>query len=153
MVEVCDKAYVISGACLSKIDIFNLCASTASIIGLIISVFLLFEAKEIRRLFLQKARLPEIIEDLQQSYLDLSKNLQSKNLEECYKTLKNSTPLIKGLKEKLPKRNNLSKEIKYYEDNFPSEANADIKEYWECSVALSTLIVSLQEIDKDSKWG
>lgn len=151
--EAC-SAHVFFGVCFSNMDIFNIIVGIASLIGLVISIFVLSDTKKIREFFLHKARLPELFTDLQNSYNELDNFLKTNSIDKCHKVIMNTKPIISSLEQKGKYINNVKSYIDEYKlaiDCISSSSSTD--EYWDCATKLSTLIVSLKQMDKDLKWG
>jgi hypothetical protein len=133
----------------------------SSIVGLIITIWLLIVAKGIRKSFLRKARVPQITEQLFKLLLELDTNLKNweteqkdaiKNLAICKGLLENLKPKLDNDEEKNCK-NMISKlTIKKY--MFLNGNLSDIKEdfAWDLYNELNTLTTKLMQLDKDSKW-
>ncbi|GLP99115.1 hypothetical protein GCM10007891_09690 [Methylophaga thalassica] len=139
----------------------NKLGSLSSILGLIVTLFLLYEARKIRNSFLRRARLPEVNRELSKSTSLLSENLKKWNSDknpslETFSTIK---ALLENIREKLPsdeKRkideylSNLHPKKFWIINNPLSELTED--EAWSRYTELSGLVTSLQQLAKDSKW-
>lgn len=84
-------------------------ASISSLIGLIITIFVLYEAKKISQFYLMRVRLPEIINDLENISTKLpeitknweeSKHERTKELARCNSILKNLKPKLEKYHQK-----------------------------------------------------
>lgn len=136
-------------------------ASICSILGLLVSLFVLIEAKKIRKSFLRRARLPEIMKELTQANNNLSKNL--KNWNESKRNGLEQLSIAKGLLEnlegKLPDKERKKVRIfckklelkKMFIFTVPI-ANIEADQAWELYTQLTGLITSLEQLSKDSRW-
>jgi|AntDeeMinimDraft_4_1070355.scaffolds.fasta_scaffold05561_4 hypothetical protein len=139
----------------------NKIGSVSSILGLVVTLFLLYEARKIRNSFLRRARLPEVNRDLLKSTSQLSDNLKNWSADknpslETFSTIK---ALLENIREKLPsdeKRkvdeylSNLHSKKWWFINGPLSELTED--EAWSRYTDLSGLVTSLQQLAKDSKW-
>lgn len=133
----------------------------SSIVGLFITIFILYEAKKIRESFLRRARLPEVIKELSTANNKISKSLQNWPNEEKsgIHQLTIAKELLENLRSKLPEqeKKKVSAFIQKLEvkswlifSSTITEANED--KAWELYSGLSGLITSLKQLQKDSKW-
>lgn len=136
-------------------------ATICSITSLVISIYLIFGINKIKRSFLRKARLPEVLKDLTEANKKLSKNLKDWKSENKYgiEQLIISKGLLKNLKEKLPdnEKKIVARFIKSLEPKkyllFKEKINnISSDEAWEFYSELSGLITSLEQLKKDSRW-
>jgi hypothetical protein len=139
----------------------NKLGSLSSILGLIVTLFLLYEAKKIRNSFLRRARLPEVNRELSKSTSQLSENLKdwSSDKNPTLETFSTIKALLENIKEKLPsdERRKVDEYLsnlhpkKWWFINSPlSELTED--EAWNRYTDLSGLVTRLQQLAKDSKW-
>lgn len=139
----------------------NKIGSLSSVVGLAVTLFLLLEARKIRKLFLRRARLPELNRDLSKSNSQLSENLKgwSSDKTPSLETFSTIKALLENIREKLPS-DEKRKVDKYLSNLHPkklgfisrslSELTED--EVWDRYTELCGLITSLQQLAKDSKW-
>src|SRR5690554_2470287 len=82
----------------------NRLGSLSSILGLIVTLFLLYEARKIRNSFLRRARLPEVNRELSKSTSQLSENLKgwSSDKKPSLETLSTIKALLENVRGKLP---------------------------------------------------
>lgn len=139
----------------------NKLGSLSSILGLIVTFFLLYEARKIRNSFLRRARLPEVNRELSKSTSLLSENLKgwSSDKNPSLETFSTIKALLENIREKLPtdeKRkvdeylSNLHPKKLWIINSPLSELTED--EAWNRYTELSGLVTSLQQLAKDSKW-
>jgi len=141
-------------------DINNI-GSIASIVGLIVTVFLLVEARSIKNSFLRRARLPEVNRELMKLTSKLSDRLKdwenSKTLAvEIFSQIK---ALLENIKPKLPSEEKKKVE-EYLQHLHPKKyfimscSLSDLTENdaWDRYTELSGLVTTLQQLAKDSKW-
>lgn len=133
----------------------------SSIIGLPISIWVLIEARKIKNSFLRKARLPETISDLEKIITQISKLLKRWEIEsrEIIHQFMMAKRILENLKTKLPEREKklVSEFTKTLETRklliFRSRiVTAEEDKAWALYSELSCLIMSLQQLQKDSKW-
>lgn len=136
-------------------------ASLSSIVGLVISIFVLIEAKKIRKSFLRRARLPEIMKELTQANNGLSKHLKDWNEGKRFgiEQLSIAKGLLENLEEKLPDKER--KKVKVFCQKLETKrmfffaipiTNIEEEQAWEFYTQLTGLITSLEQLSKDSKW-
>jgi len=79
-------------------------STISSIVGLIVTVFLFFEARTIRKSFLRRARLPAITKDLLKATSDISSNLKSwpNGKQPALEVFAQVKGLLENIKPKLP---------------------------------------------------
>ena len=146
---------------LQKILNLNTLGSLASIIGLAITILVLNEAKNIRRSFVQKIRIPEAYKTLSEISNILSKliSLWPKEKQEILKELARIRSILLNLKSKLDgddkkQAENLIRKLGY--KNFfwsrqdLSKLNKD--DLWNIYSELIAIIESLKQTDKDIRW-
>lgn len=135
--------------------------SISSIVGVIVTFFLFWEARKIRNSFLRRARLPEVIKDLTDANKKISKHLKDWNDEsrEGVHQLLIAKELIESLKPKLPEseRKKCAAYVQKLQTRrlifFKSEISmVNTEKAWELYSGLSGLITMLEQLQKDSKW-
>ena len=132
-----------------------------SIIGFLVTLILLYEAKKIRLSFLRRARIPEMIEELKATSQIMSKNIN--NWSNQNRSFVEQTLIAKGilenLKEKLVNSEkkkvilflNMLKPKKWFVIEIKlSQLNEE--EAWAIYAEFSALITSLVQHNKDSNW-
>lgn len=136
-------------------------SSLSSILGLIVTIFLLLEARNIRNSFLRRARLPEVVNELNEASSKLSKCLKSWNTEN--RSGMEQISIIKGLLENLqPKLPEAEKKkvvifvrsLKTREWFFIESTitNASEDEAWKIYTEFVSLLTILDQLQKDSRW-
>ncbi|MBG9992316.1 hypothetical protein [Pseudoalteromonas sp. NZS37] len=133
----------------------------SSIISLIVSGILLYEARKIRQSFLRRARLPEVIKELATANNKISKSLKDwgKEEKEGIHQFTIAYELLDNLISKLP-NNEKQKALTYLSKLkvkklifFSSVlTTAETNKAWELYNGLSGIITALQQLQKDSKW-
>ena len=146
---------------IKTLELFSFVGSIASILGLLVTGFLFWEARKIRNSFLRRARLPEIIKDLATANNKISKHLKNWNEEsrEGIHQLLITKELIESLKPKLPDTEK-KKSSAYIQKLRPKKwgffntnsLNIDEEKAWDLYSNLSRLITTLEQLQKDSKW-
>lgn len=139
----------------------NKLGSISSLLGLLVSVFLFFEARKIRNSFIRRARLPEVNRELTKFASQLSERLKNwendkTSVVETFSTIK---ALLENIKSKLPSEEK-SKVDEYLKKLHPkkyfiiSRSLIELAEddAWTRYTELSGLVVTLQQLAKDSKW-
>lgn len=133
-----------------------------SIIGVMVSIYLIIEAKKISKLFLGKARLPELIKDLKSIYPEISDMMDSfeNNKNEIFTKFLESKSLVENLEKKLT--TDLEKrKCKEFRAMFlkgkllflkTKKTEMTLAESWEMLRELSALTTTLTEFEKDLKW-
>lgn len=133
----------------------------SSIVGLVITIFLLLEARKIRSSFIRRARLPEVIRDLSSANKIIAKSLKdwASEEKEGVRQFKIAKELIENIKPKLPDSEKKKvglyiqklKERKWlFFSSMISSASSD--KAWDLYSELSASITALQQLQKDSKW-
>lgn len=131
------------------------------IVGFFITIWLLWEAKQIRNSFIRRARLPEVIRELKNNTKLLSTHLKYWESEEkeAVHQLRICKALIESLIPKLP--DNAQKSCKTYVKSISPITffywrfgSSDIgkDKAWELYGQLSEIVTMLHQLDKDSKW-
>jgi len=139
----------------------NKLGSLSSILGLIVTLFLLYEARKIRNSFLRRARLPEVNRELLKSTSQLSENLKdwSTDKNSSLETFSTIEALLENVRGKLPSDekgkvddylSNLHPRKWWFLNSPLSELTED--EAWSRYTDLSGLVTRLQQLAKDSKW-
>jgi len=139
----------------------NKLGSFSSIIGLIVTLSLLYEARKIRNSFLRRARLPEVNRELVKSTSQLSENLKewSSDKNSSLETFSTIKALLENIREKLPS-DERRKVDEYLSNLHPKKwrlINSPLSELtedeaWKRYTDLSGLVTRLQQLAKDSKW-
>jgi VIT1/CCC1 family predicted Fe2+/Mn2+ transporter len=133
----------------------------SSIISLIVSGFLLYEARKIRDSFLRRARLPEVIKELSTVNNQISKSLKDWETEEKegINQFTIAYELLDNLISKLP--DNEKQKVLTYMPKLKVKkllffssviTTADSNKAWELYSGLSGIITALKQLQKDSKW-
>ncbi len=139
----------------------NKLGSICSIVGLVVTIFLFFEARKIKNSFLRRARLPEVNRDLLKLTSQLSENLKSWNEDKknALETFSKIKALLDNIKQKLP-ANEKTKVNEYLSNLRPKKlwlinsplSDLSEDEAWGRYTKLSGLVTTLQQLAKDSKW-
>lgn len=130
-------------------------SSIASILGLLISIFLLWEAWKIRKLFALKARLPEVVEEASKMYDQFYSSLKNFNTDKqaVHDCMKKSEGILevclkkiddKDVKKKINGILSLISKIKL--------GDSAEDEYWKVYSDFSSLLTVLRQNEKDIKW-
>jgi hypothetical protein len=127
--------------------------SVCSILGLGVSIWVLWSVKRLRSHFLIKARVPELTKALAShaktlsivlgNYDEGSRDVKT-TFKVCESTLKNLEPKLFG-SEKIATKSLLKKLSK-------SQKSLDKEKAWTLYNDLQALIESLKHLQKDSKW-
>ena len=141
-------------------DWLNFLAAISSIVGVLLSILVYREAKEIRRSFLRKARLPELIADLGKTSKTLSKCLIDWPNEKRagIKEIHVAVGLLENVEKKIPdeQRKRIRTAIAKLSKRrlFKKEAVTDATEdqAWDYYNELSAAITALEQLVKDTKW-
>lgn len=126
----------------------------ASIIGFIVTCFLLWEARKIRDSFIKRARIPEIVSDLENIAKEFFEHLKSFKTERrnVQEKAEKAVGLLEGV---IPKMDDGQKK-KIEEFILASRGlhgtNFNEDDCWKVYSQLSGLVVYLQQIEKDTKW-
>lgn len=139
----------------------NTFGSAASIIGLIVTIFLLIEARSIRRSFLRRARLPELNKDLAKASSEISAHIKAweNDNEPALETFLHAKALLENIKKKLP--DDERKMVESYLDRlqpkrfwFKKREISDLnrEEAFQLYSELNGLVTSLRELAKDNTW-
>jgi hypothetical protein len=139
----------------------NTIGSAASIIGLVVTIFLFIEARSIQKSFLRRARLPELNKDLAKAASEISvhiKNWES-NKEPVLERFSHAKALLENIKKKLPEDERRMVE-KYLIKLQPKRIFLKKREISELSreeafrlySELHGLVTSLRELAKDNTW-
>lgn len=133
----------------------------SSFIGLFVTIFLLIEAQKIRKSFLRRARLPTITRELSKTTSDISTSLKvwSKDKNSALEQFAKIKGLLENIKQKLPSEekkqiNGLLNKLQpkrywLFKSNI-SELTEDMA--WDLYTDLNTVVTSLKQLVKDSKW-
>ena len=136
-------------------------ASISSIVGLGISIYLLIAIKNIKKSFLRRARLPEIVIELTVVHKDLFNNLKDWNNESKLgiEKIKISMGIFENLRTKLPDAerklvNQYLKKLrpKKYLFFTTTIKNIESDAAWDLYSDLSGLITCLNQLKEDSRW-
>ena len=135
--------------------------SLSSILGLLATIFLIFEAKKLRSSFLRRARLPQITEELSIATSELSENLKfwRQNSAPALHTFSKIEGLLGNIRTKLPgKEKKLVDEFltllhpkKYLVLTQPLSQLTD-DEAWDRYTKLNSLVTTFEQLTKDMKW-
>ncbi|MFW1760440.1 hypothetical protein [Acinetobacter calcoaceticus] len=131
------------------------------IVGFFITIWLLWEAKQIRNSFMRKARLPEVIKDLSRSSAKLVTHLKNWETEEkeAINQLIISKALIENLIPKVPDFE--KKRCKLFVNSVTprtlffwtiGSSTVDEDKAWSLYTLLIEVLTMLEQLNKDSKW-
>lgn len=132
-----------------------------SIVGFAISIWLLIMAKDIRKSFLRRARLPEVIKELNSASKKLSEHLKNWTTDEkeVIMQLSISKALLENLIPKVPEAeqkkckdfiNTMAPKKFYIFSSQFSKVTED--QAWVLYTLLSEVTTMLTQLAKDSKW-
>jgi len=129
-------------------------ASIVSIIGFIVTCFLLVEARKIRNSFMRKARIPEIVNDLDRISGDLIANLKQYDNESrsAHEKIQKATALLESILPKIP--DSQKEKVQSFIDGTNEAISNTLNEdsSWNVSTELSGVVTYLQQIAKDTRW-
>lgn len=140
---------------ISKIDL-NSIGSVVSIIGLILTIYVLISLKKLRNEFAFKGRIPRLQKRLQKHTSMLSTLLQ--NYENSVQDIDQEIGLamvdIKSIQKKVTgdvkkSTNALIKEIKNYQSKKENKTEDDVRNIY---VKCNTLILEIQNLREDLSW-
>ena len=137
-----------------KIEFIN-SGSIASIISLILTIFIFFGIRKIKRFYIFTGRVPEVVKGLDEIASNISKHLNDYNdfLPQIRLELAKAEVALKTLRKKVGKRehkkpiNSLIKTIKNYKPNPEGE-----EELRQIHIDLYKIVAEVQELRKDQKW-
>lgn len=139
----------------------NTVGSVASILGLVVTIFLFIEARSIQKSFLRRARLPELNKDLAKATSEISVHIKSweSNKEPVLERFSQVKALLENIKKKLPEDERKMVEkylIKLRPKRFLLQ-NREISELnrekaFQLYSELNGLLTSLRELAKDNTW-
>ena len=138
----------------------NYTSAVSSIIGLAVSVFVLYEAKQIRQSFMRRARLPEIAADVGKVSSNLLKSLKDWPKEQRLgiAQIHIAVGLLRNAANKVPdsdqKRINqaIAKLCKRKFFRMEPVNDATVEEAWAFYYELSSINTLLEQLVKDTKW-
>ncbi len=117
-------------------------ASIASIIGLLITIWVLMETKNIRKSFLTKARIPDAIKELESLATNLSKTIPEweTNKQDTLIEIGKCSSILKNIEPKLTA--SIKKDVTTTLEEF--QRKKSIKNFWK--------IKSISELSLDEIW-
>ena len=139
----------------------DILGSASSAVGLLLTLFLVYQAAKLRQSFVRRARLPEINKDLKKMASELSKNLGDWDTDKnpVFESLSNIRALLENVSPRLPSEERRKVESyllqlrprKYMFLRSPiSERN--LESSWALYTELSGLLTTLHQLEKDQKW-
>ena len=139
----------------------NTFGSAASIIGLIVTIFLFVEARNIQKSFLRRARLPELNKDLAKAASEISVHIKTweSDKEPALEKFLHAKALLDNIKKKLP--DDECKMVEKYLNRlqpkrlpFKKREISDLnrEEAFQLYSELNGLVTSLRELAKDNTW-
>lgn len=139
----------------------NTIGSWASIIGLVVTIFLFIEARSIQKSFLRRARLPELNRDLAKATSEISVHIKTweNNKEPALEKFSHARALLENIKKKLPEDerklvenylNKLQPKRSLLKKREISDLNRD--EAFKLYSELNGVVTSLRELAKDNTW-
>jgi len=141
---------------MSAFEWLSLVGNLASIAGLIVSLLVLWGVRRIRLHFLLRARIPEIMKDLEDRadrFSKLLKEFESQR-NQCKNEMSICQPVLHNLRDKLPRQSrtevdSLLSTIKRVRGHgiVVSKDTA-----WEFYTDLQALIESVKQFEQDTKW-
>ena len=136
-------------------------AIVCSIIGVFITIYILIVTKELRKSFLLRARVPELLNELEVNINDLSENLKTWNSsnKSALKALSVIEGLLKNLHRKLPYQEkrivrDLVKKFRPRENLLRRFGISQLSQDdgWKIYIELNTVYTQLVQLAKDSRW-
>jgi len=130
--------------------------SLSSILGLLITFWILLNLNEIRKDFLFRARIPQLIRKLKEHSSRLNKHLQDFdgsipmiNLE-----LGKCRANLRSLRSKLPRnsKRSVKKLEKQIQKNTPAKAESSKDTIREIYTDLNSVIEDMKNLEQDKKW-
>ena len=151
---------------------FTAAATLASIISLVISIIVLIGMRSIKKHYIFVARVPEILEKLEELASNISANLNDfggitstlsiylAETEINLKSLKrkvngNSRKSISALLKKITKLDSGSQrlKIKFISSIFmPTKEDSDLNQLYKIHIDLHKVIAEIKDLDKDHRW-
>ena len=129
-------------------------ATILTIGGFIITLLLLREAKEIRKSFIRKARIPEIVTDLERISKELIAHLQNsqEGIRAAHESVHRAIGLLESIESKLSESDKTK--VNEFIRNTKKAIGGTIDEngYWAIYSSLSAITTYLQQLAKDVRW-
>lgn len=137
-------------------------ASWSSILGLLVSVYVLWEVRQIRRQFLLRLRISDLLQALQNQAAEMSIRLndfeESRHevqviLARCESTLRSILPKLSGA-EKRPTKHLITLLRSYQRSGWlRKKSKLDLDEAWRVYTALQGIIESIGHLREDIRSG
>lgn len=145
---------------------FDGIANWCSILGLVITLFVLFSLKNIRKHFKSKGRFPEIVSQLEEFSMDLNactNNIEAskneiiaiiKRLEFTLKSLRkiSNDQIVKNIDILITRISRLKNDGPFHWNVFIKSSWSFKKEIWDIYTDIQGLLQGIKEADKDSVW-
>lgn len=129
-------------------------ASIMSIVGFVVTCFLLLEARKIRQSFIRKVRIPEIVSELDSISSELIAALKSYKSENrsAHEKIQKASALMESILPKISA--NSSDRVQLFIKSSKTSLNGTLDEdvCWRLYGELSGVVTYLQQISKDTKW-
>lgn len=130
-----------------------------SILGFAVTLFVLFEVKYIKNSFLSRARLPEVIKDLEKAGSILNGNLGQWPIQynEARCQIKIAAVLMKSASKMLPanERKELlrtHKKLITAVQNFSQQQYTNVEAVWDLYSDIQSSIASITQVSKNNRW-
>lgn len=135
----------------TPLDWLNTLGAISSLLGLALTLFVFQGVRAIKASFLRRARLPELIEDLDQRSSKLVAEIKGWNSDQrpARKSLAEIRSLLQNIEPKLPK----IERQKVYPILHRLRSIKTEQAAWDCYEELSAAIVALRQMHEDEKWG
>ncbi len=129
-------------------------ADVMSLIGFVVTCFLFVEARKIRHSFMRKARIPEIVGDLDRISSELVSALKAYATESrvAHEKLQRASALLESILPKVPEKN--KEKIVFFITSSKAKLSGPLgeNECWDLYAQLSGVVTYLQQISKDTRW-
>ena len=130
--------------------------SVSSILGLLITVWILLNLHGIRKDFLFRARIPQLIRKLKEHSSRLNKHLQdfSGSGQMIDLELGKCRANLRSLRSKLPRnsKRSVKKLEKQIQKNTPTKSESSKDKIWEIYTDLNSLIEEMKNLEQDKQW-
>ncbi len=120
----------------------------------VISIFVLLDVRQIKESFSRKARVPEIVKDLEKIFSELTKrlaNYKDDNLP-VYEKIHEARGLLSSIREKMPETQKTAIQSFLDSTDQQDEFKKNEDKCWNIYTKLSEIIANIKQLEKDIKW-
>ena len=138
-------------------DILSIAGNIASLVGVVISCYVVWDLQKIKKQFIFKARIPDLIKALEEHVKQLSASINTDDIRAIEQIISITNPVLDNLSKKVHSdiRKNINiliEEIQAYDSMSNKELKSGKDKAYKIHNSMLSIVEALKQQHEDSKW-